>query len=396
MKTALLKLRAFYLVTGLSGGILVPYLSLLFEHNGFTSGTVGLIMAIGTFVSVLTQPLWGIIVDKFQFTRLTLGMSATVPGILAVVFDVKWLWVVVFANAVWNIFSSPQTPTADAYAVTSAAKTGTSYGSIRLFGSLGFALGGYVSGEYLAHEPLTSIWLPYIVISLLGGAIALMLPKNDVRFASRVPIRDGISALLRDRRFIFFLIGGFLVSQTLTAFNTYFALTFQAMGGSFALTGVAFFIASATNVPAMLVARFVIDRIGRETTLLIASFAYVLRWGVQAFLPIPWVAIVIQVLHGVSFGFYYVSAVGFVYQSAEKDLQTTAQSIFGMICTGLAGIVGNLLNGYLIHDGGPFVMYLSCTISSLLGSLCFFYVLRLGRTNRGTIAPETGRRLDQN
>jgi MFS transporter, PPP family, 3-phenylpropionic acid transporter len=374
--STILRLRAFYLCTGLSSGLLVPYLSLLLEHDGFSSSTVGIVMAIGTFVSILTQPIWGMIVDQFHMTRLTLALSCVLPGVLAIVFDVKWLWLVVLANSIWNIFSSPQAPISDAYAVTSATRTGASYGSIRMLGSLGFALGGYLSGEYIAHFPITSLWIPYIIVALLGGAIACIFPKNDVNFARRTSIRQGIFELLKNRQFVIFLIGGFLVSQTLTAFNTYFAITFHAMGGSLALTGIAFFIASGTNVPAMLIARFVIQRIGRNQTLLLASCAYILRWLVQAYFPIPWVSIIIQVLHGVSFGFYYIAAVDFVFHSASKEYQATAQSIFGMICSGLAGIVGNLLNGFLLRFGGPELMYTSCMASSLLGAVCFWIVWR--------------------
>ncbi|WAH36115.1 MFS transporter [Alicyclobacillus dauci] len=381
LRSTVVKLRGFYFSTGLSGGILVPYISILLEHDGFQSGTVGIVMAIGTFISLLTQPIWGYVVDRFQMTRLTLAMSSMFPGLLAILFDANWLWVIVLANSLWNIFTSPQSPISDAYTVVNAPRAGATYGSVRMFGSLGFAIGGYLSGEYLARFPVTSLWIPYLVVAALGAAIAFYFPQDRVEFASTISIRSGITSLMRNKRFVFFLLGGFLVSQTLTAFNTYFALTFRAMGGSLAMTGVAFFIASGTNVPAMLIARNVIQRLGRERTLLIACVAYVLRWAVQAFLPIPWLALVIQILHGISFGFYYVAAVDFVSENASRDMQATAQSIFGMICSGLAGIVGNLLNGFLLRYGGPELMYSVCMVSSLIGAGCFLVVARLRTTS---------------
>lgn len=376
MHSTMFKLRGFYLATGLSGGMLIPYLSLLLKHNGFQSGTVGMVMSIGTAFAILTQPIWGFIVDKFQFTRMTLAMSAFIPGVLAVLFDIPWLWMAVLTNVLWNMFASPQAPIADSYAVVTAARTGASYGSVRMFSSLGFAIGSLISGEYIAHLPITSLFIPYTVIAVLGGAIAFLFPKDDVPFAGSVSIREGVVSLFHNRQFVLFLVGGFLVSQTLTAFNTYFALTFQAMGGSLALTGVAFLLASGTNVPAMLIARAVTNKLGREQTLLLSAVAYVLRWLLQALVPIPWFSIVIQVLHGVSFGFYYIAAVDFVSKSANREMQATAQSIFGVICSGLAGIVGNLLNGFLLHYGAT-VMYLSCTVSSVLGSACFALVWRM-------------------
>ncbi|MNN19697.1 putative nucleoside transporter YegT [compost metagenome] len=142
------------------------------------------------------------------------------------------------------------------------------------------------------------------------------------------------------------------------------------------MTGIAFAIASATNVPAMLVAAKVMNKYGRERTLVLASVVYALRWALQAVFPYPFVAISVQVLHGISFGFYYVAAVNYVSVEARKELQATGQSLFSMVSAGFAGILGNLFNGYLLHAGGPTLMYGICTLSAVLGVACFWYVSR--------------------
>ncbi|MCL6453368.1 MAG: MFS transporter [Alicyclobacillus sp.] len=381
MRANLLRLRAFYLCTGLSGGILTPYLSLLFGHNGFSSSEIGVVMGIGTAASVLAQPLWGVFVDRSRMTRLSLILSCLVPGVAAVLYDLHWLWFVTLISIVFNMFSVPQTPIADAYAVATARENGVAYGSIRLFGSMGFSIGGYLGGLYMAHFPATTLFAPYLVFALLGAAAAITLPKDNPAIQPGVgpSISTGLRVLIRDRRFVGCVLGGFLLSQTLTAFNTYFAITFHQMGGSLNLTGVAFMLASATNVPSMILATRAMHRFGRENVLMLASLAYVVRWAVQAYIPIPAVAIAIQVLHGLSFGFYYVVAVDFISRLAQRQLQATAQSLFGMICGGLAGVVGNLLNGFLLHGPGAKVMYEVDMVSCAFGALCFLYVRRVSR-----------------
>jgi MFS transporter, PPP family, 3-phenylpropionic acid transporter len=384
---SLFRLRAFYLVTGFAGGVLLPYLSILFEDDGFNSTEIGMVMAIGTVVSVLVQPGWGYIVDRFHVTRLVLVLSSLVPGIVAIVFQVHWLWMIVFANLIFNLFSTPQAPIADSYAINFVRKTSHSYGSIRLFSSLGWAIAAYIAGFYLDWFPASTLWIPFLLLSFLGtvaamtfGAGSLDIEPNQIHenkaYSKVVRPELGIGGLLRNSTFLFFLAGGFLASQTLAAFNTYFALTFQSMGGSLELAGAAFFLASATNVPAMLLSARLIRKVGRENVLVLASVAYVLRWGIQAWTHIPIVAILIQVLHGVSFGFYYIAAVDFVSTSASQEMQATAQTVFGVVCSGLAGIVGNLLNGYLLSLGGPELMYATCAFSALLAAACFLVVSR--------------------
>ncbi len=385
----------YYFVTGLAGGVLLPYLSIIFKDDGFNSTQIGVIMAAGTLISVLVQPVFGYIVDRFQVIRLTLVLSSLIPGAVAIVFQIHWLWLVVLANLIFNLFSTPQTPIADSYAINSVRKMKQSYGSIRLFGSLGWAIAAYFGGLYVGLLPVESLWVPYLVLSLLSAAAAMTFSAgnldieldeksaNNTNASIELHAGPGTRGLLHNHIFWIFLAGGFLASQTLTAFNTYFAITFQNMGGSLKLAGVAFFLASSANVPSMLLSTRVIQKVGRENVLVLASVAYIVRWGVQAWVHIPIVAILIQVLHGVSFGFYYVAAVDFVSKSASRELQATAQAIFGVVCSGVAGIVGNLLNGYLLSTGGPDLMFGACAFSALLATICFFVVSRsMAKLNR--------------
>ncbi|MNH86102.1 putative 3-phenylpropionic acid transporter [compost metagenome] len=378
MKAELTKIRGFYLATGLSGGIFIPYLSLLLVNNQLTSSQIGFVTSLGMFISVLVQPIWGLTVDRFQITRLTLIVSCAIPAVLAMGYNSHSLILLAVISGATALFSTPQSAIADTYAVTAAKAANTSYGTIRCFGSIGFSVGGYLGGYYLVHYPLSSLWIPYALLGLIGAAVAFSMPRPAMSIHAGVAssMRSGLQELLRNRRFIIFLCGCLLVSQTLTAFNTYFALAFKSIGGSLGMTGIAFAIASATNVPAMLVAAKVMNKYGRERTLVLASVVYALRWALQAVFPYPFVAISVQVLHGISFGFYYVAAVNYVSVEARKELQATGQSLFSMVSAGFAGILGNLFNGYLLHAGGPTLMYGICTLSAVLGVACFWYVSR--------------------
>lgn len=377
MLNQLWRLRSVHLTTGIAGGLFVPYLSLLLVHDGMHSGQIGWITSIGTLASILIQPVWGMIVDRFQVSRLTLFVSTVIPAVIAWLYDAPWLTTLILVSLVATILATPQIPVVNAFSIVVARQANTTFGTIRMFGSLGFALGGYAGGWFLQHFAISALWLPYAALSLIGGVTALTLrPLKEVGVGVGGSIREGTVELLSNRRFVLFLIGGFLVSQTLTAFNTYFALAFQSIGGSIGVTGFAFMLASATNVPAMLISARVMRRLGRGNTMLLAAFAYTVRWSVQALVPIPWVAISIQALHGVCFGLFYVAAVDYVSDVARKDIQTTAQSVFNMVTGGLAGILGNLSNGYLLHWGGSVAMYGSCAISCALGTICLWFVAK--------------------
>ncbi|AIQ34844.1 MULTISPECIES: MFS transporter [Paenibacillus] len=379
------KLRGFYLFLGLAGGSFGSYLSLLLVHNGLNSGQIGILMATGTLIAITIQPMWGIISDRYNQTRLVLILSVAVPALLAVFYRSEYFIVLLLVYTCSTIFSSTQAPIADSYAISAANRAGATYGSIRLMMSIGAALGAYAGGVYVSTFSVSTIWLPFLFFNVIAVLIAFTLPKQaEENHMMRQSFTQGVRQLLGNRVFLAFLGGSFLVNQTMTAFGTYFVIAFQSVGGSTRYAGIALFLASVTNVPSMLFASKVIKKLGRERTLLLGALIYVLRWGIQVAFPYPSVMIGVQVLHGLSFGFFYIAAVEYVSQITSNEMQATGQSVFNMVFSGFAGIVGNLLNGFLLNQGGVEVMNLSCMLSSIAGAMLLFYVARSSRRKLST------------
>lgn len=346
------------------------------------SQAIGVMMAFGTLLAILFQPLWGILVDRYQRTRLVLMLTLIIPGAIVYLYNLKWLLVIVLVYSLYTIFQSTQTPIADSYAVRAAQAAGTSFGTIRLFGSVGTALGGYFGGLYLNWLGVTELWIPFLIFNLLALTLVITIPASAERRSTSVTFSQGIRSLLGNKVFLLFLAGCFLVNQTLTAFNSFFVLTFQMAGGSFSWSGIALLIASITSVPAMLAASRVLNKYGYEKTLMLASVAYMLRWAIQWLVPVPAVMIGVQALHGLSFGFFYIAAVEYVASITGKELQATGQSLFNMVFVGLGGIAGNLLNGYLLETGGPELMYFACTVSAAAGALLLYRVKAVSHSSR--------------
>ncbi|MEK3786567.1 MFS transporter [Paenibacillus sp. FSL K6-1230] len=379
-KRDLYRLRLLYLLTGTAGGLFNPYLTTLLVHQKMNASIVGGMMSVGILLSIIVQPIWGVLVDRYRQTKGVLLLAIIIPAVLSFFYSFQIFAVIVFAYIISIIFSTTQSPIADSYAVSAARAAGTSYGTIRMLGSLGTALGGYAGGFYLSHFEITRLWLPFLLLSLAGAATVLSLSNNKREYAAApVSLSEGLRELLGNRLFLLFLIACFFVNQTLTAYNSFFVLAFQEAGGSYSLVGTALLLASLTNVPSMLLAAKILKAWGHERTLLLAAFFYALRWAIQWLFPIPMVMVGIQVLHGLSFGLFYVAAVEYVAAAAGKRMQATGQSIFNMVFSGLGGIVGNLLNGFLFSSGGANVMYFACTMSALIGAGMLYWINKMAK-----------------
>lgn len=385
----LIQLRSFYFVTGLAGGLLNPYLSTIFIEGGLDSKDVGVIMSCSSLLVIGSQLIWGRLADRYQMTKTILLLSLAIPAAAAMLYQIPSIPLLILSYMIAMVFTAPQAPISDAYAVTAARSAGSSYGTIRSFQSIGNAIGGYAAGLFVAHYAANLLGLPFLLFSCLGLAAVLTFPRrSEVQYTGGT-FFSGMSQVLANKTVILFLGACLLINQTLTAFNTYFIVVFQMAGGSYELSGVALMIAALSNVPSMFLASFIIRKIGIEQTMLVGALVYIVRWAIQYALPIPGVMVGVQVLQGLSFGLFYVAAVEYMVQLVPKELRATGQSLFNVVFVGMAGIAGNLLNGFLLETGGPSFMNLACTISAGCGAFLLLRIVREVKKNPSTSATLT-------
>ncbi|WKL01470.1 MFS transporter [Paenibacillus amylolyticus] len=89
-----------------------------------------------------------------------------------------------------------QIPVADSYVVTAMRAANTSYGMIRLFGSIGTGVGGFAAGMYLSQFSIHMLWLPFLLFNILSAILASTLPRQTSISSSSVTFSVGLARLL--------------------------------------------------------------------------------------------------------------------------------------------------------------------------------------------------------
>ncbi|MCJ7841691.1 MFS transporter [Lederbergia sp. NSJ-179] len=123
------------------------FLPLLFRFKGLSPGQIGIVLSVGPIVAIFSQPLWGIISDKRQSVKsviLFLLVAAFITG-LAVFFS-PTIVLLVIMMMIFHFFMSPIQPLLDSLSTIFAKENGVSYSSIRVWGSIGFAMASFVLG----------------------------------------------------------------------------------------------------------------------------------------------------------------------------------------------------------------------------------------------------------
>jgi nucleoside transporter len=92
---------------------------------------------------------------------------------------------------------------------------------------------------------------------------------------------------------------------------------------------------------------YFLKRLGWRYTMVIGILGHVVRFTVFALYPQPWVAITVNVLHGICYAFFFATVYIFVDEFFPKDARSSAQGLFNFLILGLGPFVGNFVGARL-------------------------------------------------
>jgi MFS family permease len=104
---------------------------------------------------------------------------------------------------------------------------------------------------------------------------------------------------------------------------------------------------------------YVIKNLGWKYTMIFGVLGHALRFAVFALVPNPYVAVAVNVLHGICYAFFFATLNIFVEEFFPKDARTSSQGLFTFLTVGLGPIAARFvwrnvqhLFTYLIESGG--------------------------------------------
>jgi len=86
---------------------------------------------------------------------------------------------------------------------------------------------------------------------------------------------------------------------------------------------------------------FFLKRLGWRYTMVLGVLGHAARFLVFAYFPYPAVAIVVNVLHGICYAFFFATVYIFVDEFFPKDARSSAQGLFNFLILGAGPFVGN-------------------------------------------------------
>ncbi len=228
-----------------------------------------------------------------------------------------------------------------------------------LRGWLGTVLGSGLTGDALQHAT-TWTFIVAGLASLLLAAFSLTLPHTPPK-----PAAEGVAPLawLEAMKLLglpFILVLWLVTFVDATVHNLYFNWTGRFLGSAVAAGGVGIpgnwimpvmSIGQIAEILTMLVLGATLKALGWRTTMIIGILGHAARFAVYAFFPqYRELIILVQVLHGICYAFFFATVYIFVDEFFPKDARASAQGLFNFMILGLGPLVANIAGPKLIGD----------------------------------------------
>ncbi|GED33609.1 MFS transporter [Brevibacillus centrosporus] len=374
---------ALYLFIYYGFGAFSPLITQYYKSIHLTGTQIGMISAVAPVVSIVAQPMWGMICDRFQIRKAVLLGTLLASGLVGLLFTAVSTYAFVFLLYILlSFFQSAIIPVSDSLTLNYTKKHQLQFGDIRMWGAVGFALAAFVTGLFVERWGPSVLFISYC-LALITALLFLMRLPGEVTESSRftVSIFKGMKQLLRIPRFLLFLLASFCMFGAVNANNIWFSLYYQEIGGTVAGVGLAFLLFAGSEAPFMKLAGYFVRRWGIETTLLGAAIFSAIRWFWYSSAPSTTAVLLIFFIQGVSVGFYLATAAQFVRENTPASLQVTALAVFFSVGSGLGTMLCNLLAGWIKDEFSTLAIYLFFGVVTTLGILPLL-VIRFGPWKR--------------
>ena len=330
---------------------------------------IGIFYAMQGIVSIFMPAIMGIVADRWIPAQRLLGFCHLIAGLFmgAMVYYANTAGSDIAFGTLFTLYSisvafyMPTLALSNSVAYNALTKAGLDtvkdFPAIRVFGTVGFIctmwlvdLMGFQANEnQFATSGFIGILLFLYTFSLPACPVSSGNEKQSISEALGLKA----FALFKQKRMAIFFIFSMLLGVSLQITNG-FANPFITSFGSIPEYADTFGVQHAnmlislsqmSETVCILLIPFFMKRFGIKNVMLIAMFAWVLRFGLfGAGNPGSgvWMFILSMIVYGVAFDFFNISGSLFVDKSTDSEIRSSAQGLFMLMTNGIGATIGTL------------------------------------------------------
>lgn len=355
---------------------LSPFLVVYYQELGLTGTQIGILAGLPSLISLVSAPIWGLVSDRTHRHKLLLliAMAGAILAALTLsVFD-TFLWLLPVVT-LFAFFYSPVMPLVDSTTMHLLGGHKERYGRIRMWGAVGWGVTAPIIGWLIESGSVMSSFWSYAVLMGLGLLVAVRIPvSGPIGEASKGDIRK----FLTDARWLVFLGAAFFGGMLLSIISNFLFIYLSELGADKFTMGLTLTFATLSEVPVLFFSNHFLKRWSAGHLLIAAMLIFAVRALAYSFILVPWLALLIQLLHGPTFSLMWIAGVSYSNKIAPEGMAATAQALFSGVMMGVGSAAGAFFGGTFYEHFGLVNMFrLAALIALLVGGV----MLRMEKKN---------------
>lgn len=332
-------------------------------------GHIGLFYSVLGIVSILFPALIGIVADRWVPAQKMLGLCHLLAAIFMLTAGIYALNA--GENVTFGLFFTFYTLSVAFYMPTLALSNSVAYSlleqngydtikdfpPIRVFGTIGFIFSMWTV-DLLGFQTTSMQFVMSAIIGLVLAIYSFTLPAIPVnKNVDKKSLAEslGLNAfkLFKQKKMAIFFIFSIMLGVSLQITNGFanpFIASFEAVkeyADTFAVqhSNILISLSQISETVCILLIPFFLRRFGIKTVMLIAMFAWVLRF---AFFGMGnpgggvWLLALSMLVYGVAFDFFNISGSLFVDKETDSKIRSSAQGLFFLMTNGIGATIGTL------------------------------------------------------
>ncbi|WP_417317537.1 3-phenylpropionate MFS transporter [Emcibacter sp.] len=374
-RSASLRLGSVYGSLFLYVGVMLPFWGLWLQYKGLTPVEIGIVMTIPYLMKPVIPLISTQLADRVGRVKLIFLINL----VLTLLLFTPYLYVdgfgeILVVTVILNLFFQSLMPLLETMSVAQTRKCAMHYGRVRSAGSVTFILSAFLIGLVIkGNDPG---WVVPAAVACLAGTLltSFWLPADDrdqVQDEEETDVdrRKPLRRLLKDQRFVLFMIVVALIQMSHGIYYTLGSIHWRNNGISADMIGVLWGTGVLAEVMVFIFASGLIARNRPTYVFTIIAVLGALRWLVMGgtfSLPLLFL---VQTIHGLTYGAAHLAAIYYIANRVPRSASSTAQGLYSAFPIGIAQGMTTISAGFfydLWQGKAYWIMALLCALAVLV------------------------------